>query len=723
MSTGNAPSLDLAMKISDLSSTSQLQSLLEGQAKPAFLFAVETEPYWESTVEKVPAGTKLSFKLSDNGCWKTKTGISFALTPNAECDLEIVPKGCVIQYCDSIESSAKSDLPVEDYSGAVYVKLSLCFNLSGNVSGAGNVGALGISGNAKGGAGASFVFAHKVKCGTLLKDAINDAFTQFVFPFQPSCATDMAAGDIAEVTFSGNMCYELQLTYGLATYNFAAPSVTAVLQSCTKGMASLSLPQGTVNIGANANLGITHSDDFTAIVQKKDDANAFLFLMRAQKTDVSGGAGVGATISITGTPGVTVDQDKLAAGVDAITHGKGGKPAAAASGALQDALNGKLNDWVCNVTKNGASIKAAWDRTTDTTLVTKYKIALGNPGVLDHTWNYFCEGDIRAAVGAGGLQLEPGSGVSHELSRSFTLDVCFFNFFHASDVDSYFQTSRVSITPTGGLRFFFDVGEENDITINKVLQKTRMHFVAEANATATADVKLEIELCETKDKDAAAHIAALAGYLPNDPHATAAGNDMRQFVAAHPNGTLSLSFSLESSAYGKLTCSPYDGEKPPVDQLVDARNWKLFADASVSLLSLELASGLNYAQWQKWNEACTGESFADRRHPGDPTAGESVWLGQPPDKKLKLGYFCGATSSFMNLCDDLQQLAERIGTAKIPDDWNLLLNDLKDIVKNDMNVDFAKPVVAAILTLCAPQDVSYEKQDCGDSLTCTITLM
>jgi hypothetical protein len=77
----------------------------------------------------------------------------------------------------------------------------------------------------------------------------------------------------------------------------------------------------------------------------------------------------------------------------------------------------------------------------------------------------------------------------------------------------------------------------------------------------------------------------------------------------------------------------------------------------------------------------------------------------------------------MNLCDDLQQLAQLLSTVKIPDDWNRLLNDLKGMVLRDVNTDFAKPAVASMLKLCSPKQVSYDKQECGDALTCTISLM
>ena len=171
---------------------SQLKSLLQGQAKPHVQFAAETAPYWNGPVEKMPPGTKASFNLAGRRCWKTSTGISFGLSGSAGCELEILTAGCAIEYLDNLDATSKTGLPAGDYSGFAYVKLSLCFNISGNVSGSGSVGALGINGNATGSLGANFIFAHKIKCGTLLKDAIGEAFQKFVFPFQPSCATDMA---------------------------------------------------------------------------------------------------------------------------------------------------------------------------------------------------------------------------------------------------------------------------------------------------------------------------------------------------------------------------------------------------------------------------------------------------------------------------------------------------------------------------------------------------
>ena len=342
--------------------------------------------------------------------------------------------------------------------------------------------------------------------------------------------------------------------------------------------------------------------------------------------------------------------------------------------------------------KNGAGIKAAFDAESDATMILKYKVALANLAVLHHSWNYFCLGDIRSAVGAGGLVLDPGSGVCTNLNRSLTIGVTFFNFFHARTSTATSRRARPS-SPTPGISASCStLARRATRSVNKVLQKARIHFVAEAEANAPADVKLEIELSETNNKNEARHMIAIPGYLPAGPQATAAAADMQQFAAAHPAGTVNLNFVLESSAYGKLTCSPYNGNKPPVDQSVDAANWKVFHDAAISLLNLNYGGSVTYSIWQQWNEAANGSTtVADRRTSAIPPPGFGVWEGQPQNVQQKLTYLCAASSRFMDLCDDLEQLAERVSTAKIPDDWNRLLGDLKDIVTRDVNTDFAKP--------------------------------
>jgi hypothetical protein len=721
MSADSAPSFDLSVKISDLTSASHLKSLLEGNAWPEFKFAAELAPHWDKQVGSVPAGTKAVFNLSQAAKWKTATGIGFGLTETVGCELDIVKKGCCVQYADAIGSDPKAGIPAEDYSGFSYVKLSINFQIDGNISGTGSIGAFGISGNAKGSTATSLIFAHKVANSVLLKDALHEAFEKFVFPLQPSCSVDMAAGDIAAVTYNGSLSCSFDLSYGIAKYHFSAPSVRNTLECASKGMANLTLPTGTIDLGASVNIGYTHSDDFTAIVQKTGASDASLLLLRAHKNDITAGGGLAAKINIKQHAGVKLDQQKLTKAFDGITKGHGARVAAEAQD-LQQQLNNKADNWVDNEIKNGVTLQGQWDRQTSTTLLFKYHVDLASPALCDKSWDYFCQGDIVNAVGAGGLTLDPGSGIDNQLSRSFTISVNFFNFFSVEDVDKYFEDSKVVITDTGDVRFVFDVGKENDTEIGKVLEKAKIHFTADATAKTGAEVKLYLELSESKNEKGGERIANVTSYLAYP--ATNAAADIKSFLAKQSAGTVNLTCILDASSYGKLTASEYVNGKPPQDLSADERNWQVFHDAALALLDVPFAQIVNYKAWASWSAAANGTNYADRRHEGDfdGSGASAIWAGQDPNMRHLLNYFCLAAANFMNLCDDLHWLANVTASIKIPDDWNTLLENLPDIVKGDVDAAYAKPAIASLLKLSAPSKVDYKKQQAGKTITCTLEL-
>ena len=149
----------------------------------------------------------------------------------------------------------------------------------------------------------------------------------------------------------------------------------------------------------------------------------------------------------------------------------------------------------------------------------------------------------------------------------------------------------------------------------------------------------------------------------------------------------------------------------------------MFHHAAVSLLDLDYAASVTYADWQQWNEASNGAKNPPIAGTAEiAAAGEAFWEGRPADVQLKLNYFCRP----LRLHEPVRRFAATGGTGertKIPDDWNRLLDDLKGIVFRDVNTDFAKPAVAAILKLCAAKRVSYDRTVCGPALTCTVSLM
>ena len=731
MAGGESPSLDLSVAVDQLTNSSQLKKLLQDNAKPVFKFGTEIAQFWIGAVGAVPKGTAFSFGISDKANWKTdSTGIGFGLNASDKCKLEVLHDGdAVIQYVPhlppigttDVSSAKKEHLPAA-YDGA-YLKLSLDFDIQGNVSGSGKVGALGIRGKASGGAGASLVFCHHVSKDVLLKDAVDEAFQTLVFPFDPATASDLAANDLALVNFNATFSGDLELSYGIARYNFAAPSVDTVLSSITSA-AKLGLPSVKIDFGASAKVGYSHADDFTGIIQKLSNSETFLYLMRAHKEKVNGKVSVAAQVTVTGTTGVIPDKQKIQQAVDGITNGLAGSQVAAKADELAQKLNNSLNNWITNQANKGVGLSETWDRQISTALLFKYKVNANDIAALDQSWQDFCLGDIRSAVAAGGLILQGGSGINHDLSQSTTLEFHFFNLFSANDVFTYFQNTSVVITETGDVKFMFDIGDERVQTINAARQKFRLHFVGSAKAKVGAEVDLYIELTANNNATAARHVGAVAGYLPSNVDTNTAYNDMQAFAHAG-SGTLELICVLKRSAYSKLTCSEYIKRRPPIDQTLDEQNWDKFKDAAIRLLDVDFVSKVSFATWQGYNIAVTGGTIADRKSIGNINGSEAMtfWdVHHLSSQAIQLDYFCTNCSEFMDLCDDLHVLAGIVGQARIPADWNSLLGHVKDIVQRDVNTDYGIAAAAAILGLCAPQSITYEKEAGTNSLTCTLTI-
>jgi len=728
MTTSSATSIaDLSVKISELESNSQLRKLLQGAGKPVFQFSQTLAPHLQTALQSLPKGLTATFNCSEQASWKTATAITFALSGNAEGKLEIISGGPVFTYATDLKSQPTTQLPGTDYSGSVYLKISLGFQISGNAGGTGNVGTVGITGSIKGSKQASLIFCHRVSGSTLLGNAVLQAFASLIFPFEPSAALEMKANDLAVVNFQGCLDASFAASYGVPGINFAAPSVAAVVQSVTKGAAELTLPAGTIDLGLTAQVRYTHADVFTAIVQKIDAQNAFLYIMRADKSQTGVGAGINAQISITNTPGVTVDTPALLQAIDKITGGLGNEQIADKIPDLQTSLNNKIATWVTDVGK-GVSLAGEWDQNKSAANLFKYKVNLSSADLVNKSWHSLCQGDLVAAANIGGLTLQPGSGIDTQLSHSFTFTLHLFNFF-AAQKNTYFQHSYVVVTDTG-IRYMYDIGKETDTKIKRATTRCSIHFSATADsssagAISNADVDLYLELAASQDAAQAKRIADTAGYIPSNAQATQAQQSIQKFVAANGSGNVSLVCILKQSAYGRLSSSEFTGNRPPANQQQDTQNWESFRAASQQLFQLDFLAKVNYAQWSAFNLICNTGSpngTPNRRQPGNPGALPPSFWNNITTAPQMATYFCLNSAQFMNLCDDLQALAFQISAADTSEKWDDVLASLQEIVTSDVNYDYSKSAIAALLKLCNPQHVSYASIAGQKCFTGTLTL-
>jgi hypothetical protein len=66
---------------------------------------------------------------------------------------------------------------------------------------------------------------------------------------------------------------------------------------------------------------------------------------------------------------------------------------------------------------------------------------------------------------------------------------------------------------------------------------------------------------------------------------------------------------------------------------------------------------------------------------------------------VQLGYFFEVYAAFLNLCEDLKNLAQS-DPEMSQDAWDKLLTELQKIVKNDFSTDFIAPTILALAELC-----------------------
>src|SRR5580658_3746907 len=111
MSSQPVPAVDLTFDTSKLTSSSQLISLLQGDAKPVLQFGTQIAPYWNSKAMNAPNGTSVSITVSGSGNWKTSTGIGFSLSASAKGELKIVTSGAVITYAPELASQPTGEIP------------------------------------------------------------------------------------------------------------------------------------------------------------------------------------------------------------------------------------------------------------------------------------------------------------------------------------------------------------------------------------------------------------------------------------------------------------------------------------------------------------------------------------------------------------------------------------------------------------------------------------
>ncbi len=741
--SSTATSAGISIDVSkDLTSSSALQAMLSSQGSAIFQILGELETYATQPI-KAAAAAKVSASviLTNTASWKTSNGIGFTLTPTAKCSLAIDTVSetfAVAMNVESTDPKNTQDVVAGPTDGIIYVNIDLDFSIQSSVSGSGTVSGVGIAGKASGSAAATLSFCQPVSDSLNTLDAIKLAFEELVFPLDPACISRIHTGTVAKVAFDGTINCELDVTYGLGDYKVSAPDLTSVQQSLGK-VVQLKAPSVELNAGVKGSITYAHTDHFALILNKTADTGAMLYLVRSSEADWGGSVGI--TVGITTTaPSVTIDPSSVQSVVQDVTGSDAlaSQVASAVSqpaNSLQTSLNGKLKSWATDVTGT-VGLSFGLGRQTGHTALFVFHVDLTKADLASQSWTALVGGSVAQALALKGFTLQPGSGVYGSLKRSATIQFQFFNLFAFQQVSDFFSNGYTELGNDGTIRILRDLGQEQTATTKQALHQFRIYFEATASQTATgstsqAVVNLCIELSEKASSKYATAMANVIGFLPGSAAVNSVQEGMISYVSSTPSGTLDLKITLKSSAYQKLSSSPYNGSQPPpMPQQQDQANWKAFQNATEVLSpDVNFAGSLSYKAWTIFN-LDSWDQVGSTRTPDRKQIGS--WSAVPPSFFTAYGppalvaYFLQASQSFMNLCDDLKTLAAGLPNVQNSKQWNDMLNVLTSIMTKDIYLDYGQPAAAALLTLCSEGHVQVsstitEAED-SSSLTCLITV-
>lgn len=731
----------------DLGSLSDLKDFFTGQGPAIFSAGSELSQYAGQPISAAMKSTPIKLTVQGDPNWKLSSGICFSLTRSASCTIAICDTSTKFSVAKAVDSSDSIDIYSGPTAGVVYVNIDLDFEITGNVSGSGTLGGIGISGKASGSKSATLSYCHPAKATTETEAAVKEAFAALFFPFKPDCALTMPVGGIGKVNFDGSLSCGLDLTYGLASYKLSAQTLGMTKEGVKVAWDKLSPPSINIDAGAEASVAYTHSDNFSVIVQKNDSATAHLYLLRSAKNETKESVSITVGISATKCT-ATVDSAKL---TDTIKHIGNTKPKlagdiASCTGDIQSNLVDKANDWLSSK-KGDAGLMVALSQQDGRTVLFAFSVDLSAAAatLVKQSWTELVSGDLRRALQIGGFTLLPGSGVADTLKHSCAIQLHFFNFHLASETD-FFKNSTTKLGPDGTIQFYCNVGEESQFSVQSSSATAMIHFVATASEDTKggnfqkAEVDLYIELSETKNADEATRIASTLGALGTNATAKTAQQRMLAFVTNNRNKTLALITIFKPSAYQKLSCSPYTIDAqgkvhpPALPQQQDQNNWNAFQAMVESLMPdmSPVASAMNYSTWMDWNvksndginATADANHLPDRRRVGEYMAASQHLFGA--NDWMRPNSFLLASTRFMDLCDNLQSLAAAVAAVKTQADWDNLVDTLTNWVKSGVDPDYSKPALGSLLYLCSlgsyKVDTDFQQPDNNSKLTCTFTL-
>jgi hypothetical protein len=647
--------------------------------------------------------------LDASGSWKVAgqaQPLTLSIDAGASGSLTLIQPGAqLFQFPNNADGSAGQVQKAQNGGkDCPYLKLSFNVKYSVQAGAQFSFGALGVKAGANGGQGLTVDNYIACDSSTTLADAIVAAFNSFSMPFNAADAAAIPDGTFIDYVFLGNIAFNAGLNYGVS---LGAASLAQIKTAFSSPLVSGGIAPS-VKIGASLDVQFEADDAFRIIVGRQNSAAQNVINLCVSKADKSKlGVTVGANLSASLRAKFNL-QDTL----NNILEKAAGPAVANLTGSdrqkaldlfkktlTNDAMDqyvkeaqSKIDSFLNKVNNEKAAFTAAYERDRNKTQLFNYVVNCGVPAALNDGYSAAINCDFATAMHVPGVDLQPGSFLEDELTRTMTITLQFFNIFTATDAVEFFRKLKTLYAGGGVFRIIFDTGVDWKSVFNGRSEDLKVFFEATAatpdeTTFENAVITLNFFMGDTNDAEKAA-LTAKTLRLLNSVQLSELANRITD--------TVQVTAKITPDAFKDLRFDPVEigGHLNSGSHDNDRRNYEVFV-ANVDALRPDDPFGqgrLNsYADWVTFNTRVNDQENSthppDRAHSGNLQIWPEKFSSIDPAARPFIAIDFEAGRQFMNLCEFVDRLDDETLTEKMTADYfSKVLDALDSAIQNSSTV-------------------------------------
>ncbi|SDF81351.1 hypothetical protein [Terriglobus roseus] len=704
---------------------------LKSDTSLTFQLVKTLEPYLQGTLSTVPNMQKTSVAYSGPQHQLTlpdsvmifglQTSASGSVDTQTTGSLDILNSGDLGSYTDGLDSPETKSIPLPQ--GFSYVRLSLKFSLSANVSAKYSGGAYGVKASADTKDTYSITYCKAFPPTTKVIDAIGKTFESFVLPFTSHTLNAMQNGDYLFHDFDGNLNFAIGAYTGVDQVLYAGQGTADVFKAFGSPLATVSASvKPEISASASLDFKMAYEARFEAVLSKIGNAGR-LHLFKSDKRSSTTTLAAGLTISL--NAGVDLKEkvsDHLAAlktsVVNRVSDPTGKQTLQSVLDAetskieLQkyaDEVTDKLTSWLNKANGLKANLQIAIENTQSKTLLAGYTFSNVNSDGYKDAWSAAIAGDFVKALNTGVVALDCGSGLEQEYQKKTSVNCNIFNLWSMNSWSQFGQSMSLVYAGNNVFHFVAQVGRTTQTNYVGSMHSMDFYFSAKADANtdgrlSDTEITLNLAMNAKNDKKAIEKIALMLSAIDQSQAISNTVRDMRAFATNTNNPTVQLLVKIPVTGFQRIVADPKSG-------VHDKTNWDSFATAADDLDAWTLHSGLSipgqwrmyfktYKAWQDLNVGEQGSNSPDRNSFNSLNSWRSDWPGLDTATKSQVIFSMWAGQRYMDFCADLQQLATVTGPDAVKPAWEDFLKLITKAIEQDTQIDFLRPAALATIRQC-----------------------